>query len=111
MKTIYSESEDSLNPETDNRPIGKYGLMRKEYLRQHKPIIWNYMILSGTLYPHLREIDEAAERRLEIMMPRLMKSAGVNEELKRKDPMKWVGLMNTLKAQVEEVIMQELIYC
>lgn len=60
--------------------------------------------------PHLREIDEAANNRLEQMMPELMKSAGVTEALKASDPMKWVGLMNTLKAQAEETILTELVF-
>ena len=67
------------------------------------------MILSETLFSHLREIDEAANRRLEQMMPELMTSAGVTEALKAADPLKWTGLMNTCKAQAEEVILAELI--
>ena len=62
------------------------------------------------LYPHLREIDETANRRLEQMMPELMQSAGVTESLKASDPMKWAGLMNSLKAQAEEIILNELVY-
>ena len=73
-------------------------------------MLWNSLILSEKLYPHLREIDETANRRLEQMMPGLMQSAGVTEALKASDPMKWVGLMNSLKAQAEEVILTELIY-
>jgi hypothetical protein len=68
------------------------------------------MILSETLYPHLREIDQTANSRLEQMMPRLMQEAGVTEALKASDPMKWTGLMNNLKAQAEETILRELIY-
>ena len=68
------------------------------------------LLLSERLYPHLREIDEAANNRLEQMMPELMKSAGVTEALKASDPMKWVGLMNTLKAQAEETILTELVF-
>ncbi len=92
------------------QPLGKYGRMRKKYLQEHRPVLWNTMILSETLYPHLREIDKAANSRLEQMMPELMKSAGVTEELKARDPMKWVGLMNSLKAQAEEIILTELVY-
>ena len=92
------------------QPLGKYGRMRKKYLQDHRPVLWNTMILSETLYPHLREIDQAANSRLERMMPELMKSAGVTEELKARDPMKWVGLMNSLKAQAEEIILTELVY-
>lgn len=93
-----------------NQPLGKYGRMRKKYLQEHRPVLWNTMILSETLYPHLREIDQAANSRLEQLMPALMKSAGVTEEMKARDPMKWVGLMNSLKAQAEEIILTELVY-
>ena len=96
--------------EQNQQPLGKYGRMRKTYLKEHRPVLWNSMILSETLYPHLREIEEAANNRLELMMPELMKSAGVTEELKASDPMKWAGLMNTLKAQAEEVILAELVF-
>ena len=68
------------------------------------------MILSEKLYPHLLEIDRAARERIDAMLPRMMEAAGVTEELKACDPMRWVGLMNTLKAQVEEVLLQELVY-
>ena len=96
--------------ETETKPLGKYGRMRKKYLQENRPVLWNSMILSETLYPHLREIDETANRRLEQMMPELMKQNGVTEELKAKDPMMWVGLMNNLKSQAEETILAELIH-
>ena len=99
-----------LSEEPESTPLGKYGMLRKTYLQEHRPILWNQMILSETLFPHLREIDETANRRLEQMMPELMKSAGVTEELKARDQMKWVGLMNNLKAQAEEIILSELVY-
>ena len=92
------------------KPLGKYGRMRKDYLKEHRPVLWNSLLLSEKLYPHLREIDEAANNRLEQMMPELMKSAGVTESLKASDPMKWVGLMNSLKAQAEETILTELVF-
>ena len=66
--------------------------------------------MSEKLYPHLLEIDLAARERMDAMLPRMMEAAGVTEELKARDPMRWVGLMNTLKAQAEEVLFQELIY-
>ena len=68
------------------------------------------MILDGSLFPHLREIDRAAYDRLDRMIPELAKNAGATEELKAADPMKWVGLMNACKAQAEEVILTELVY-
>ena len=90
--------------------MGMYGILRKTYLQEHRPILWNQMILSETLFPHLREIDETAHRRLEQMMPVLMQSAGVTEALKASDPLTWVGLMNSCKAQAEEIILNELVY-
>ena len=89
--------------------LGKYGRMRKAYLKEHRPILYNQMLLSEKLYQHLLEIDETAQNRLEQMMPQLAKEAGATEELKASDPMKWVGLMNTCKAQAEEILMAELI--
>jgi len=111
----YTKNGDYLVPdlslsEQTAQPLGKYGRMRKAYLKEHRPVLWNSLILSEKLYPHLREIDETANSRLEQMMPELMKAAGVTESLKASDPMKWVGLMNTLKAQAEEVILTELVY-
>ena len=111
----YTRSGDYLIPnlslqETGMKPLGKYGRMRKKYLQEHRPVLWNSMILSEKLYPHLREIDETANRRLEQLMPELMRCSGVTEDLKARDPMKWVGLMNNLKAQAEETILNELIF-
>ena len=68
------------------------------------------MILSETLYPHLREIDAAANSRLEQMIPELAKAAGATEELKASDPLAWTGLMNNCKSQAEETILNELVY-
>ena len=111
----YTRSGDYWIPnlslsQQETQPLGKYARVRKAYLQEHRPVLWNSLILSEKLYPHLREIDETANRRLEQMMPVLMQSAGVTEALKARDPMKWVGLMNNLKAQAEEVILAELIY-
>ena len=111
----YTRSGDYWIPnlslsQQETQPLGKYGRLRKTYLLENRPVLWNSLILSEKLYPHLREIDETANRRLEQMMPALMQSAGVTEALKASDPMKWVGLMNSLKAQAEEVILTELIY-
>ena len=90
--------------------IGKYGRMRRRYLKEHRPGLYSSLILSEKLYPHLLEIDRAAHERMDAMLPRMMEAAGVTEELKARDPMRWVGLMNTLKAQAEEIVFQELIY-
>ena len=84
--------------------------MRQRYLKEHRPSLYSSLILSEKLYPHLLEIDRAARERMDATLPRMMEAAGVTEELKARAPMRWVGLMNTLKVQVEETIFQELIF-
>ena len=110
----YTMNGDYMIPdlkiEVPEQPLGKYGRMRQKYLKEHRPILWNQMILEETLFPHLLEIEQAAQSRLEQMMPELAAEAGATEALKASDPMKWVGLMNTCKAQAEEVILAEMIY-
>ena len=91
-------------------PLGKYGRMRERYLREHRPVLYNTMLLSGRLDDHLHEIDAAAKRRMEILTQQMADAAGITEELKARDPMRWVGEMNTIKAQAEEMILEELIY-
>ena len=110
----YTKSGDYLIPdlslsEQPKKPLGKYGRMRKAYLKEHRPLIYNHLLMSEKLYPHLLEIEETANSRLEQMMPRLAEAAGATEELKARDPMRWVGLMNTCKAQAEEILLTELI--
>lgn len=99
-----------LKLEEPEKPIGKYGRMRLRYLKDHRPALYSSLLLTEKLYPHLLEIDEAANERMDILMPQLMKAAGVTEELKAADQMKWVGLANALKAQAEEIILEELIF-
>ena len=111
----YQKNGDYLIPnltlaEQEQTPLGKYGRMRKKYLQEHHPVLWNQMILNETLYPHLREIDAAATSRMEQMIPALAMAAGATEELKASDPLKWTGLMNACKAQAEETILTELVF-
>ena len=96
--------------EQPEAPIGKYGRMRQRYLKEHRPGLYSSLILSEKLYPHLLEIDRAARERMDTMLPRMIEAAGITEELKARDPMRWTRLMNTLKAQVEEIIQSELIF-
>lgn len=88
--------------EQPDKPIGKYGRMRQRYLKEYRPALYSSLLLTEKLYPHLLEIDEAANRRMDILMPRLMKAAGVTEELKAANQMKRVGLANNCKEQVEK---------
>ena len=97
-------------PEQPDRDLGKYGRMRLRYLKEHRPGLFNRLALKGTLFTHLLEIEDTANSRLESMMPQLAKAAGVTEQLKASNQMAWVGLMNSCKAQAEEIILSELIY-
>ena len=90
--------------------IGNYGRMRRNYLKEHRPVLYNRLLLSEKLYPHLAEIDQTANRRLGQLMDELARSSGADETMKATDPMRWTGLMNTLKSQAEELILSELIY-
>lgn len=85
-------------------PSKKYLLMRQP------PALYNSLLLSEKLYPHLLETDKAANARMDILMPQLMKAAGVTEELKAADQMKWVGLANNCRAQAEEIVLSEIIF-
>lgn len=96
--------------EQPEKPIGKYGRMRQRYLKEHRPALYSSLLLTEKLYPHLLEIDEAANERMDILMPQLMKAAGVTEELKATDQMKWVGLANTCRAQAEEIVLAEIVF-
>ncbi len=107
---VYYIPDIKLSEAVEQKTLGKYGRMRKTYLKEHRSLLWNSMILSESLYPHLREIDETANRRTEQLMPELMKLNGVTEDLKASNQMAWVGLMNACKAQAEEIILNELIY-
>ena len=95
-------------PETE--PIGRYGRLRQRYLKERRPVLWNYLVLTGSLYEHLSEIEATAQSRIDLMLPKMAASAGATEELKAADPLKWTGLMNSCKAQAEEAVLSELIY-
>lgn len=91
--------------------IGIYGRMRERYLEEYHPGRYSYLLLSGKLIPHLLKIDKAAQHYLDTMIPHMAAAAGVTEELKAHDQMTWVGQMNAIRAQVDEVIKADLIYC
>ena len=97
-------------PEPAKRSLGKYGLLRRSYLKEHRPVLWEIMKVNGTLFSHLLGVENRANEMLEQMMPSLAQTAGATEELKSRDPMTWVGLMNSCKSQAEEIIYKELIY-
>jgi len=97
-------------PEQETRFIGKYGLLRKRYLKTYRKIIYINLLTAGTLHSHLAEIDEQARDRLELIMKQMSAAQGVTEELKANDQMLWVGVTNNIKACAEEIILKEIVY-
>ena len=91
-------------------PLGKYGRMREKYLREHRHLLYSTMLLSGRLDEHLHEIDAAVQKRMDHLTRQMAETAGITEALKVRDPMRWMGEMNAIKAQAEEMIFEELIY-
>ena len=90
--------------------LGKYGRMRKAYLQEHRRMLFNSLLLAGELTAHLAEIDRTANERVSRMVSEMAAAQDVNEELKERDLMAWVGAMNSLKAQAEEIVLTELVY-
>ena len=93
------------------KTVGKYGSLRRTYLKQHKHDLWRELAGSGKLTAHLLDIDKTAQEWMDRLLPQMMEAAGVTEELKARDQMAWIGLVNSCKSQVEEIIFKELIYC
>ena len=90
------------------KALGKYGRLRRTYLMNHRPVLYNSMLLNGTLYPHLMELEQTAESRMQQMMIELLKVNPAPDKVTNQ--MAWVQHMNSLKAQAEELVMTELIY-
>ena len=93
-----------------NYEIGKYGRMRRRYLKEYRKIQYTTMILDGTLYDHLEEIDRICNERMETMVATMKKQQGITEELKAADQLAWVGAMNNIRNAAEEIILRELVY-
>ena len=97
-------------PEESNRKIGKYGRMRHRYLKEYRPVLYYAMILDGSLWDHLAEIDLTCNNRLDVLIPDMQEKQGITEDLKARDSMAWVGAMNNIRNCAEEIILRELIY-
>ena len=108
----YSTVGDYLLPNLTlnqpRKPLGKYGRLRLNFLKQQHPVLYNTMLLSGTLHPHLLEVEQTAESRMQQTMQELLKQNPAPN--KERHQMEWVQHMNSLKAQAEELVMNELIY-
>ena len=89
-------------------PLGKYGRMRRTYLKEQRPVLYHTMLMNGSLYPHLMEVEQTAESRMQQMMTELLKQNPAPD--KEQNQMAWVQHMNSLKTQAEEMVMTELIY-
>ena len=96
-------------PEQEVLPLGKFGRMRLKYLRENSPYLYNNHLLNGTLNKHCAEVEAKAEARLAELIEATARAEGVTEALKAKDPLKWVGLMNSIKASAEEVVLNEIV--
>ena len=120
MKTIfeemggsYIEVNETMIPDLviqESEPIGKYGRMRRQYLKEQHPIIFSELLLSEHLYPHLVEIDRACHGRMELLTRQMTTQEGVTEALKAADQMEWVRRMNSIQNRAEEIVLYELVY-
>ena len=90
--------------------VGKYGLLRRAYLKAHRKIIYTNLLTDGTLNQHLAEINNQATERLELIMRQMVAAQGITEKLKAANQMAWVGAMNNIKACAEEIVLKEIVY-
>ena len=115
MSIMYHRNGDYLLPdmelnETDKTPLNKYGRMRLRYLQEHRPGLYTRLILSGKLYEDLLETQKTALARVEMITDKMAKAQNISERMKAQDQMAWIGAMNMIRLQAEEIILQELIY-
>ena len=99
-----------LLPDESEYQIGKYGRMRRSYLKEHRPILYANLLISGTLHRHIAEIDRTCNERMEIIVSDMAKQEGVTEALKADDQMEWVRHMNSIRNRAEEIVLTELVY-
>ena len=114
MNIEYIHSGDYFIPDLklpeETRPIGKWGRMHREYLKEHHPVQFNNLALSGNLWTCLANLNEQAQQRMETLVAQLKSTEGITEVLKATDPMSWTRHMNNITARAEEIIREELIY-
>ena len=97
-------------PDDSNYQIGKYGRMRRSYLKEHRKILYSNYVVEVTLFKHLSEIDQACKNRMEIIISAMEKQEGVTETLKAADQMEWVRRKNSIRNRAEEIVLHELVY-
>ena len=96
--------------DVDKTPLGHYGRMRLNYLQEYRPGLYTRLILSGKLYEHLAEIDQTSRQKMKQIISRMARAEGIDEKLKAKDQIAWVGRMNNICQCAEEMILQEMVY-
>jgi len=111
----YRQVGDYLLPnltidESEQQAIGKYGRMRKRYLKEYRPVLYTNLLTTGKLDQHLAEIDNACEERMELLTRQMASQEGVTETLKASDQMEWVRRMNSIQNRAEEIVLHELVY-
>ncbi|WP_417717847.1 TnpV protein [Ruminococcus sp.] len=94
----------------ESSPLSKYGRLRKRYLREHKRVLYYTLLTSGKLYEHLAEIDTSACNMAEYLIKEMARKQGATEELKATDMMRWIGLMNNIRACVDEIVLNDIVY-
>ena len=94
----------------EQRPFGKWGRMHRDYLKEHRPILFNDLVLSDRLWTYLADLNEQAQDRLSLIIEQMKASEGVTEELKAADQMAWVGAMSSIRNRAEEIILREMIF-
>ena len=111
---IYIKTGDYYIPDwklpEEHRPIGRWGRMHRDYLKEYRPVLFNQLVLSGNLWTYLADINEQARQRMDVLVEQMMASEGVTEELKETSQMEWVRRINNIQNQAEEVIQNQLIY-
>ena len=114
MNLNYIRSGDYFIPDLklteETRPVGKWGRMHREYLKEHHPIQFNVLVLSGNLWTYLADLSEQAQQRMDTLIAQLKTAEGITEALKAADPLGWTQRMNNITARAEEIIREELIY-
>ena len=111
----YTLSGDCYLPELklpeETRPIGRWGRLHREYLKNYRPLLYNELLLSGRLQTILADLDEQAAERCRLIVRQMAQAEGITEEIKARDPVRWVQAMNSIRSRAEEIVKAELICC
>ena len=94
----------------ESRSIGRWGRMHRDYIKEHRPILFNDLCLNANLWTYLANLNEQAQNRLELIIEQMKVSEGVTEDMKQHDQMAWVGAMNSIRNRAEEIVLREMIY-